>query len=74
MHAIAQVEFLTVFRRRAQQPLEAPAQIRSFADVRLRLGIVATKEKDGGRSWNRSKRLRITGRDKFYAASQHKSF
>jgi hypothetical protein len=60
-----------VLRRRAEQPLEASPQVRGFADVRLRLRIVAAEKKNGRRSWNRGPELSIVGRGELKGVGQH---
>lgn len=47
-NALAQVELLAVLGRWAEQPLQAPAQVRSFADVGLGMDVVPAKQEHGG--------------------------
>jgi hypothetical protein len=54
-----------------KQPLETAAQVSGLADVRLRLRIVAAKEKHRRRWWDCSERFGVTGRDELLAVAEH---
>jgi hypothetical protein len=71
--AIPKAELLAVFHGRTEQPLEASPQVRSLADVRLRLRIVAAKKKYSWRCWNHGPDFSITGGHELEAGSQHKA-
>ncbi len=60
-----------MLRGGAEQALQTAPQICGFADIRLGLGIVATKQKDCGRSGSGSEDFRVGSWDELAALGQH---
>ena len=69
-HAVAQVQPAGLFRR-AEEPLQAAAQVGGLADVGLGLGIVAAKEEDCRRGRSGGEDFRIAIGDEVQALGQH---
>lgn len=70
-HAIPQAESLAVFRRRTEQPLQTTTQVRSFADVWLRLRVITTQKKHGRHDRDRCPEFNIASRNELDAVGQH---
>lgn len=60
-----------MFGRCSEQPLEPSSEVSSFADVRLGLWIVATKQKHSGRGWNGRPEFSIVDGDELEAMGKH---
>ena len=71
-HAVAQVQSAGLFRR-AEEALQAAAQVGGLADVGLGLGIVAAQEEDGGRGWSGGENFRIAIGSEIQALGQHEA-
>src|SRR6266851_2174338 len=69
-NAIAQVEFFGALLDRTQQALQAAAQVRRLADVRLSL-FVAAKQEHGGSGRGDGEDFGIAFRREFQALGQH---
>src|ERR1700683_4636622 len=68
---MAQIELLCAFFDRTEQTLQASTKIRSLADIRLGLRVVAAQQEHGGSRGDGSENLRIAFRGEFQALSQH---
>jgi hypothetical protein len=60
-----------MFRRKAEQALQATAKVGRLADVWLRLRVVAAEEKDGGRGRGCGEEFGIMLRDELQPFGQH---
>ena len=68
---VAQVELLRAFLERAEQTLQAAAEVGGLADVGLGVGIFAAQEEDSRGRGDCGEDLRISLRDEFQALGQH---